>query len=134
MQTPDLNILPSIFKKYPDIEAVYLFGSMASGRIHTESDLDLAILPKTESIKNKKLEILGDLTQHGFDAVDLIFIDGTDLVLDYEAVRLNKVVYATGNFSKGATYSRIVRKYLDFLPYLEVQRKALKARILNGQS
>lgn len=133
MNNPNLDILPSIFKKYPDIEAVYLFGSVATGRTHEESDLDLAILPKNNSIKEKKLDILADLTQNGFDAVDLIFIDGNDLVLDYEAVRLNKVIHATEDFSKGATYSLIVHKYLDFLPYLEVHRKALKERILNGQ-
>jgi predicted nucleotidyltransferase len=38
-----LEILKIVFKRYPAIQAVYLFGSSASGRAHAESDLDLAV-------------------------------------------------------------------------------------------
>jgi hypothetical protein len=44
------------------------------------------------------------------------------------------VVYQNERFDRGAYYSKVVRMYLDFLPYLEVQREAYKRRILNGQS
>jgi len=124
--------LESLFKKYKDIEAVYLFGSAASGKMHPESDLDLAILSPESSLKRKKLEILTVLADSGFCHVDLVFIDEKDIVLAYEAVRQNRIVYQIKNFDRGGTYSRIVRKYLDFLPYLSVQRKAYKRRILNG--
>lgn len=43
---PELERLPDIFAKYPDIQAVYLFGSAVTGRMHAESDLDLAIVPR----------------------------------------------------------------------------------------
>lgn len=79
------------------------------------------------------MEILAELVRNGFDNVDLVLVEGNDLVLDYEAVRLNRIIYAREDFSTGAAYSLIVRRYLDFLPYLEIQRKALKERILNGQ-
>jgi predicted nucleotidyltransferase len=42
---PNLDHLEKVFRKYADIQAVYLFGSTASGKTHEESDLDLAILP-----------------------------------------------------------------------------------------
>lgn len=134
MKDPDLKTLANVFERYPDIDAVYLFGSSVHGRVHPESDLDLAIIPGDRSLRNKKLEILADLARLGFCNVDLVFLDGTDLVLQYEAVRQNALIYQKPGFDRGETYSRIVRQYLDFYPYLCVQRKAYKKRILNGKS
>ena len=132
MKSPDIKILPRIFKRYPDIAAVYLFGSMTTGKVHQESDLDLAIVEKNKAIWDKKLDILADLVREGFDHVDLIFLGKADIVLQYEAVKMNIVIYKRSDFDRGELYSRIVREYLDFYPYLEVQRKAYKERILRG--
>jgi len=129
---PDLKILPQIFRQYPDIQAVYLFGSTASGKVHRESDLDLAIVPRRGTVHERRLDLLADLARHGFCDVDLVFLDTDDIVLKYEAVRQNRVIYQTEDFDRGGTYSLIVRQYLDFLPYLEVQRRAYKRRILDG--
>ncbi|HLC17225.1 MAG TPA: nucleotidyltransferase domain-containing protein [Thermodesulfovibrionia bacterium] len=98
------------------------------------SDLDLAIYTQSESFSARKLDILHDLARFGFCKVDLVFLDQADIILQYEAVRQNMVVYHTESFNRGTTYSNIVRKYLDFLPYLEVQRKAYKKRILDGKT
>ena len=110
-----------------------MFGSVASGRVYRESDLDLAIVSRVKTFKQKKLEILTDLARYGFCNVDLVFLDGDDIVLQYEAIRQNVVVYQTPEFDRGATYSKIVRQYLDFYPYLSVQRQAYKRRIMSGQ-
>ena len=133
MKDPDLKTLVSVFERYPEIDAVYLFGSSVHGRVHPESDLDLAIIPGDRNLRNKKLEILTDLARLGFCNVDLVFLDGTDIVLQYEAVRQNALVYQKPGFDRGETYSRIVRQYLDFYPYLCVQREAYKKRILDGK-
>ena len=130
---PELGLLPEIFERYPDIQAVYLFGSAAEERMHSESDLDLAIVPRSGTAREKKLDILTDLARYGFCNVDLSFLDTDDVVLKYEAVRQNRVVYRAEDFDLGATYSRIVRQYLDFVPYLKVQREAYKRRILGDQ-
>lgn len=125
--------LAQVFQKYPDIQAVYLFGSQATGRPREESDLDLAIVPRHARLREKRLDILADLARHGFCNVDLVFLDTKDIVLQYEAVRENRLVYQAADFDRGTTYSRIVRMYLDFLPYLRVQREAYKRRILGGR-
>ena len=46
--------LSKVFKKYPEIQAVYLFGSVASGNVHQESDIDLAIIPDTKKLRKQK--------------------------------------------------------------------------------
>ena len=129
---PDIKLLEKVFKKYPEIEAVYLFGSAAAGKLHRESDIDLAIYPDTPGLRRKKLIILTELARLGFCNVDLVFMDENDIVLQYEIVRQNFVVYRAKGFDRGATYSKIVRQYLDFYPYLTEQRNAYKKRILGG--
>jgi predicted nucleotidyltransferase len=130
---PDLQVVSEVFRRYPDIQAVYLFGSFAAGNVHAESDLDLAIVPRHSSIRAKRLDILADLARCGFCNVDLVFLDTDDIVLKYEAVRQNRLVYQAEDFDRGAMYSRVVRQYLDFIPYLRVQREAYKRRLLRGQ-
>lgn len=133
-KSPDLKILTEVFRRYPGVQAVYLFGSRAAGRTHGESDLDLGIVPRDRAVRERRLDILADLAHHGFCHVDLVFLDTDDIVLKYEAVRQNRLVYRAGDFDRGAMYSSVVRQYLDFLPYLDVQREAYKRRILGDQS
>jgi uncharacterized protein len=132
MHYPPLKKLTSVFRKYQEIEAVYLFGSLASGMVHADSDIDLAIYPGTESLRRSKIDILHDLAKDGFCNVDLVYLSENDIVLQYEAVRLNKIVYKRQGFDHGAFFSKVIRQYLDFFPYLQVQRAAYKKRILNG--
>jgi predicted nucleotidyltransferase len=130
---PSLELLTDIFRKYPEIQAVYLFGSLATGKTHADSDLDLAIFLRNKSTVLNKLALLTDLARQGFVNTDLILLNTDDIILKYEAVCQNRVIYQTDDFDPGATYSLIIRQYLDFLYYLDVQRQAYKRRILSGQ-
>ena len=131
---PDIGALSEVFNQFPDVQAAFLFGSLAKGKIHAESDLDLAIVPRHSSVREKRLDLLTELARCGFCNVDLVFLDTDDIILKYEAVRQNRLIYQADDFNRGGMYSLIVRQYLDFLPYLKVQREAYKRRILLGQS
>ncbi len=132
LSSDDLERLANVFRRYADIQAVYLFGSQATGKTHSESDIDLAIVPRSPALRAQKLDILTDLVSAGFDEVSLVFLDTKDVALKFAAVRLNRVIYQTDDFDRGETYSRILREYWDFRPYLRAQNDALKRRILNG--
>lgn len=127
---PDLSLLANVFKKYSGVQAVYLFGSVAGGRMHSESDLDLALVGES-GLRAQKLDILADLARSGFCDVDLVVLDRADIVLRFEAVRHNRLVYRTEGFDAGGFYSLILRQYFDFFPYLETQREAYKRRVLH---
>ncbi|MCA1900000.1 MAG: nucleotidyltransferase domain-containing protein [Chloroflexi bacterium] len=129
---PDLSLLPEIFKKYPDIQAVYLFGSVASGKANSQSDIDLGVVPRGPSLREKKLDILADLTGHGFNNVDIVFLDIRDVVVRFEAVRQNRLIYCAEDFDAGSFFSLTIRQYFDFLPYLKIQREAYRQRILQN--
>jgi len=126
--------LRSVFCNYPQVKAVYVFGSTVSGRSHAGSDLDLAVVPGDAGARTVRLDILTDLAREGFENVDLVILDTDDIVLTYEALYQNCLVYAVEEFDRGTLYSNTVRKYLDFLPYLRVQREAYKRRVLSGQA
>jgi len=130
---PELQkTLQEIFRGFAEVQAVFLFGSVAEGRARRGSDLDLAIVTRSPALRERRLEIQAALVNAGLDPVDLVFLDGRDVVLKYEAVRPNCLVYAKDTFDRGAYYSRTIREYLDFLPYLAIQREALKRRILRA--
>ena len=137
VQESELVRLEVVFRQFPSIRAVYLFGSVARGTQHRDSDLDLAILSTPDCTgdtqRKLKLDILAELARHGFDNVDLVLLDTENILLKYEAIRQNRLVYAVPGFDRGAIYSDVVRKYLDFRPYLAVQREAYKQRVLHDQ-
>ncbi|MFO7783314.1 MAG: hypothetical protein ACQET7_04670 [Thermodesulfobacteriota bacterium] len=43
-----------------------------------------------------RLALLADLPPHGFDDVELVFINVEDIGLRYAAVRQNKLIYSEG--------------------------------------
>lgn len=117
-----------VLEAFPEIQAAYLFGSVSLGRATRKSDVDLAIVVG-RPLGKRKLDVLTALAEIGLDRVDLVSLDTDDVVLRFEAVRPNCLVYARQNFDHGAFYSRVVREYFDFVPYLERQRAALKRRL-----
>ena len=131
---PDLNLLPTILEKFPLIQAAYIFGSVADGSADADSDLDLAIVPVSPEVRKQHLDILCELAKEGFDKVDLVFLDTHDIVLKFEAIRKNFLIYQKSDFDRGRYFSLITRQYFDFQPYLKIQREAYKRRILNGQA
>ena len=130
---PRFRSMGNVFENYPEVLAVYLFGSRAAATAQPDSDYDLAVVSTREgSARGRKMDILSDLAKAGFDNVDLSFLDRDNMVLRHEAVRLNQIVFCRPEFDSGSFYSQVIRMYFDFLPSLTIQREALKERILHG--
>lgn len=118
---------------FPEVRAVYLFGSAATGRSRTDSDLDLGVVT-SHPLGKVKLDLLAALAAQGLDRVDLVPLNEADVVLRYEVVRPNCLVYARHDFDHGAFFSKAVREYFDLMPHLQRQREALKQRLLHAQT
>jgi len=73
---------------------------MAEGRAGPHSDLDLAVVPTSPAARGRRLDILAALVAAGLDDVDLAILDGADVVLRFEAVRPNRLVYAREGFDQ----------------------------------
>ncbi|OAN47313.1 DNA polymerase III subunit beta [Chloroflexus islandicus] len=131
---PTLDHLAGIFARFPAIQAVYLFGSAATGSTHAESDLDLALVLRRDEPTFSKLDLLAALAQAGFCNVDVVVLNTAGIVLRHEVIRHNKLIYQTSDFDHGSFFSLVTRQFLDFRPYLDVQRQAYKARMQHDQT
>jgi len=88
-----------VFKKYPEIKLVYLFGSRAEGKVGPLSDYDFAVYfdEKTPSLKRSDIKIsliadlMGELNTNNIDIVDLNSAE--DPLLKYEAISKQKILY-----------------------------------------
>ena len=127
----NLKKLKKIFAEYNKIKAAYLFGSCATGKQNRNSDLDIGILLAEDYDEMIKLDILTKLTKSNFDNVDLVIINNVSILVKYEVIKHNQLIYCKEDFDSSAYFSKIIRLFLDFKPYLEVQRMYLKERIIN---
>ena len=83
------------------------------------------MLPGERDLRSRRLDILASLVATGLDNVDLVILDSGDVVMQFEAVRLNCLVYVRDGFDHGSYYSKAVREDLDFQPYLTRQRETI---------
>ncbi len=134
LKQTEIDKLKTLFSTYSDIEAVYLFGSAAVGKRNNLSDIDLGIVFNDSSIIEKKVDLYAELIKQGFEKVDIVFFNTADLVLQFEIIHHNQLIYSKKSFNHGALFSKTIRKYFDFEPYLIRQRKAYKDRILNDKA
>lgn len=131
--------LRDVFAAHPAVRGAYVFGSVATERERNGSDLDLGVVVHEDAWESSdKVPLLTDcMDAAGRDWIDLVVLNDAPLVLQFEAVRPNVILYAADDFDAGAFSSKVLRMYWDFQPYLRRQRKAYKERRLkraNGSS
>lgn len=132
MDRQDEKRIGEVLGQFEGVRAVYLFGSHADNRARPDSDIDLAVVPADVTVRERKLDMLTALVEAGFDNLDLVFLDGTDVVLRYHAVRRNRPIYQAPGFDHGTYFSRGLREYWDLEPLLRVRHAAYRKRVLGG--
>lgn len=89
-----------VFANFPEIQAVYLFGSQATGRTHEESDVDFGFMAD----KNVKEELSTELVKSGFYNFSLVYIPDATLLMQFEIVRMNRIIYERQDFDRGSFF------------------------------
>jgi predicted nucleotidyltransferase len=69
-QNPHYSVAIPVFSQFTEIQAVYLFGSQASGNVHVESDIDFGFMADT----NCKDRLETKLIEVGFYNFSLVYI------------------------------------------------------------
>jgi predicted nucleotidyltransferase len=118
-----ISSLNSFFAGYPKIDGVYLFGSVASSKTHKESDIDLGIIYNDSFLTDQKLELYADLIRAGIDNADLVFFNDANLVLQFEIIHHNRLIYRKDEFNHGELFSNTICKYFDIKHILRYQHK-----------
>ncbi|WP_158666505.1 type VII toxin-antitoxin system MntA family adenylyltransferase antitoxin [Salinibacter altiplanensis] len=121
--------LQEVFADHPAVRAAYVFGSVAADRERDRSDLDLGIVVdpgRWNSTDHKILLTTDCMEATERDRIDLVVLNDAPLVVQFEAVRPNVLLYARDDFHHGRFFSRGARMYWA---HFRRQRKALKERL-----
>lgn len=81
-----------ITERLPDVQAVYVFGSAATGHTHAESDLDLAVLSTRPLAARVRWEVQEALAEHVRGDVDLVDLRAASDVLRVQVLAQGRVV------------------------------------------
>ena len=108
--------LSVLVAEVPELRAVYVFGSFASGRYRSDSDMDLAILT------DRPLDVLPlwDLSASVASAIDrdVDLIDlrarNLSLVLGFEIVKEGKLIYCADEMALLDRKCYLIDMYHDF--------------------
>ena len=88
-----------VHERGPDLRLVVLFGSFATGRMHAQSDLDLAILPRDSSLSLRaEADLAADLARMLGREVDIVRIDTASSLLRWQIARDGVLVHASPSY------------------------------------
>jgi predicted nucleotidyltransferase len=115
------------FCEINNIELLMIFGSHASGEIHSESDIDVAVKLR-KGAEASKLELIYQLDSllNGKDIDLVILTDDTDPLLLYEIFLNGKLLYEESPGIFDAERLRAWKLYIDTERLRMLQKKYLK--------
>lgn len=106
------------FVRHKDVVCVYLFGSTVSGKMHSSSDVDIAVLleqslPQTE-YSRRNLLLMDDLSQIMNKDIDIVILNNANCFLKYQIIKNGFRIYEHRKNRKFE--ARAIVEYFDFLP------------------
>ncbi|MDP3990904.1 MAG: nucleotidyltransferase domain-containing protein [Candidatus Nealsonbacteria bacterium] len=119
-------LIGKIAKKY-SLELILLFGSQVESKTHPNSDLDIAILPKTNRDYNwdRYSSLISDFSKaFSVKKIDLVFINEANPLLLKKICDNTLLVF--GN-QKTFTELRLkaFKYFQDYLPYFKLEEAAI---------
>jgi predicted nucleotidyltransferase len=89
-------IISTIRAAFPNILAIYLFGSRANGTANSESDLDLAILIAGYAKPLRLWDVSNNLAEIAGCDVDLLDMRAASTVMQYQILQTGRRLWANG--------------------------------------
>lgn len=124
MNGPLLSLVELIREELPGVEAVFLFGSVASGDDHHASDLDLAVLSNPAPAPLALWELSTLLADQTGRHVDLVDLRSASTVMKFQIVNKGRLLWQNGH--AGDLFTSVAqREYWDW----EIIRRPIIKRI-----
>ena len=129
--------IPTPFQAYltrrEEIVAAYIFGSVAAGKAHKFSDVDVALL-LAESVDSMKawdivLEAMGEAEQAFKRRADVQSLQTAPIVFRYLVFKHGQLIFDRAPRQRASLEARTYLEYFDLKPYLEMYDQALFRRI-----
>jgi len=115
------EILKEYFRKHPEIEVAYIFGSTVQGRTSAFSDIDIAVILDSQQVNKKsyrygyKAEILTDLIKVlKTNNVDLVILNESNCLLGHRVLYFGNLIYCKNEKKRIQFQINTINKYNDF--------------------
>lgn len=127
------TLLHEVLAGYPDLVAVYLFGSTAQNKAHRQSDIDLAILFTANlpaEIRFRHRLLIGAHLETRLPVpIDLIDLNSAPLFLCFQVIKTGRILLEHDRTARCIFQMRTMSFYYDLKPYLDQQRTQTMQRI-----
>lgn len=135
----DKNSLNKIFKKYPTIVNVYLFGSRVKKKSTRLSDYDFGVQTKEglspEEIFNLKMSLSINLTKKLKEKVDVVVMNekSTPTLLNFNIIKDGEVIYSQSKRQRVNLEVSIMREWRDWQYFEELWSAIYNQRVAEGK-
>jgi hypothetical protein len=122
----------------PEIEAAYIFGSVASGRMRKNSDIDIAVLVdrrvRPGRMLKYRLQLMADLgSALRRPDVDFVILNEAPPLLAHRVLSKGKLVFERSASARVRFQVRTASLYLDLVPLFETHIRYLKKNVREGR-
>lgn len=118
--------------KHPDIISVYLFGSFASGKITSESDVDLGVLFRENiDINASRIIDLNELlSERAGVSIDIVVLNSAPPRISMQILRNGKIIVNRDVLSTARWISGTIMRYDDYKYSISsIERAILKGKV-----
>jgi len=126
----DISALGMRLDRMPDLQLALLFGSMASGRAGSASDVDLALLCRHPLSSARRLSLVSELSLLLDREIDLVDLHGVPEPISGEALRGRRLIDRDGAWVD--LMNRHLVNVEDFLPLQQRLFAERRRRILGA--
>ena len=136
LSSDQMQKIARFFKKRSDITAVYLFGSLATNTASALSDIDLAILYKTDpaDITETRIDLITTISKIlGTDNVDIqVLHSAMSLPLAEQILKYGRILVDSDPDKRISFENKMRGLVFDFEPYLIQYLDAMEERLKKG--
>lgn len=115
-------------RKY-NIFLLILHGSQAKGLATEWSDVDIGILGEPAVIKDKYMDIMGDLADIFGDKCDPVFLNGAEALISYYVARDGQPLYEKTKGLFSSFQASAIARYMDTRKFRLLEKQYIKSVI-----
>lgn len=108
------QIISILMDKFVDLQAVYVYGSYATGHFSEESDLDLAIKVEGKLDNLSRWKVQQELAVLIGRDTDLLDLGRTSIVMQFEVISKGRQLYCADRDAVSCYEMLVYSQYLDF--------------------
>jgi predicted nucleotidyltransferase len=125
---PTSEQLQLIAQKF-GVRLIVLFGSVARGKIHEESDIDIGVLTDRPITFNKRLKLWYELSSLFRADIDLAMLNHAEPVFGFQVARDGKLLFERDKFVWENWRSYKIRQYWDTKKFRDDLERYLARRV-----